>query len=150
VVLELQIELKGVILDKRSVERSIATGRERALKRAGAYVRRSARASLLDVEGKSSQPGQPPFSHTGILKRIFYAYDTASKTVVIGPVAARTRAAAALEYGGFSKFKVPGGRRRRRYLNRRILARPFMRPALERQIKLGRIAQAFSKSMRGV
>jgi len=72
----------------------------------------------------SSPPGTPPYSRSGLLKRLlFFGYDAAARSVVIGPVAAGPRTADALEYGG----TVREGRR-----NIKIRPRPTMRLAYEK------------------
>jgi len=71
-----------------------------------------------------SESGEPPLLHMRLspLKRlIYFAYDPARDSVVIGPLRFGRAGAEALEYGGAVR-----GRRRRV----RIRARPFMRPAL--------------------
>lgn len=75
----------------------------------------------------SSKPGEPPRSITGLLRRnIFFAYDPARESVVIGPAMLNrgTQAPETLEYGGSTEVR---GR------NVKIEARPFMGPALERE-----------------
>ena len=57
-------------------------------RRFGAFVRQRAKSSILKRKsGKSSIPGRPPRSHTGALrKNIFFAFNPATTSVVIGPV----------------------------------------------------------------
>lgn len=58
----------------------------RKMERFGGAVRTDARYSIRKRQAPS-QPGEPPHSHTGLLKDfIFYAWDAASRSVVIGPV----------------------------------------------------------------
>jgi len=73
---------------------------------------------------RTSEPGGPPLLHMrpSPLKRlIYFAYDPARDSVVIGPLRFGRAGAEALEYGG-----TVAARRRRV----RIRARPFMRLAL--------------------
>jgi hypothetical protein len=57
----------------------------RNLLRAGAFVRTTMRR-LIRKRKRPSAPGQPPSSHVGTLRRlIFFAFDTASRSVVVGP-----------------------------------------------------------------
>jgi len=73
---------------------------------------------------RTSAPGKPPLLHMrpSPLKRlIYFAYDPARDSVVIGPLRFGRAGAEALEYGG-----AVAARRRRV----RVRARPFMRPAL--------------------
>jgi len=91
-------------------------------------VRTTARSSIRRRK-VVSRPGQPPSSHTGLLKRfIFFGYDPARHSVVIGPVAlARSdgKAPSLLEHGGMSRRAGRAVRYRRR---------PFMGPAMTKEL----------------
>ena len=55
------------------------------LKRAGAYVRRVAQRKVV-TSPKPSQPGQPPHSRRGLLKRgIIFGVERDGKSVLVGP-----------------------------------------------------------------
>ncbi|MEI8197013.1 MAG: hypothetical protein WCI73_14030, partial [Phycisphaerae bacterium] len=59
----------------------------KALSMLGAYVRQRAQSSM-PFRRKPSAPGQPPSSHTGLLRQfLWFAYDDTTDSVVIGPVA---------------------------------------------------------------
>ncbi len=77
-----------------------------------------------------SSPGQPPLSHTGLLKDfILFGYDPYEQSVVIGPAKLNAKQGSipeVLEKGGVSTIDF--GRRRGERVN--IEARPFMAPAL--------------------
>lgn len=122
--------------------------RHKALTAAGAMVRRVARNSIRPARRKKlseidpakrwrydkkrmgsdalprpwapSEPGQPPRSRTGLLKKfIFFAFDPKTRSVVIGPARltkVRGDVPNVLEYGGTSDGST-------------IAPRPFMRPA---------------------
>src|SRR5690606_17947878 len=79
---------------------------------------------------RTSRPGEPPKSHTGLLKRfIFFSYDPQADSVVIGPTKLNQKSAdvlAALEYGGAST-NTKGERVA-------IEARPFMGPAFASEL----------------
>ena len=56
-----------------------------ALARAGAYVRKAARTSIKRAAGPS-RPGEPPHTHSGVLKRsILWAAEDDRKSVYVGP-----------------------------------------------------------------
>ena len=99
----------------------------------------------------SSRPGEPPRTPTGILRRaIVFVYDRARDGVVIGPydLGRGTGAPRTLEYGGQASIsRRIAGRPVRRTVA--IAARPYMRPALAREIAAGTIPQAFRDSVRG-
>jgi hypothetical protein len=128
-------QAKGLFFDSKKVMAATTKAERRVLSRFGAYVRRSARSSIRKRKGTSA-PGQPPSSHTGLLKRfIFFAYEPRRRSVVIGPARLNQKtgeALPALEHGGpvriVSRRKVA---RRRRII--RIRPRPFMGPAFERE-----------------
>lgn len=137
--------------DREKVTRRIEAKRLRAMAKMGGFIRTTAQRSIR--KGKtSSLPGQPPKSHTGLLKdQIWFAYDPAADSVVIGPVEFRNSGVPeALEFGGtvhvrnrliVRQMKVgetPKGRDKfqRTVVGRytgplTIKARPFMGPALK-------------------
>lgn len=150
---------KGYFFDTKHVEQAVDAPRRRILSKAGAFIRRRAKSSIRKRKAASS-PGSPPSSHTGILKKfIYFGYDPASDSVVVGP--AKTNQVffgedrkpetgtvpSVLEYGGsITLFEVErGGRwvradlrsrrrlagKRTRYRKVRIDPRPYMRPALD-------------------
>ena len=131
-------KVKRLSFSPRSVLDATDRATRRILMRFGSFVRRTARQSIRKSK-KISEPGRPPKSRTGTLKRlIFFSYDFGPPSVVIGPALFRSRKVKqfplgleALEYGGSI-------RRRRRFslLTKRIVfkARPFMGPALEREL----------------
>ena len=115
----------------------------------------------------TSLPGNPPLSHTGKLKEnIFFDYDKARKSVVIGPIrlnqvthrgpsfASRQHGLAAetLEYGGIiSIFEVrwPGGQWRRADLrSRRRIAQMQQRWRTIRIAPRPYMQPAFEKELR--
>lgn len=67
---------------------------------------------------RSSKPGAPPFSVTGLLKQfLFFSFDPQTKTTVVGP----------------AKLNKPSGAPERlEYGADDMESRPFMRPALEK------------------
>jgi hypothetical protein len=102
------------------------------LSRFGAFVRRSAKSSIRKRK-KAAPPGQPPSSHTGLLKKfIFFGYDADRRSVVIGPTRlnqkGRGEAPPLLEYGGKATLVRRGKKKRVTYQ-----ARPYMGPAFEKE-----------------
>lgn len=86
-----------------------------------AIAKREGRAKPL-LPFKSSQPGEPPRTRDGQIKRfLFFVYDPSTNSVIVGPAAQSnsTGAPATLEFGGKSKLGY-------------IAKRPYMRPAEER------------------
>jgi hypothetical protein len=128
------IRMKPGILffDSKAVARKVDTATRRVLSRFGAFVRRTARSSIRKRK-RTSQPGSPPSSHTGLLKKfIFFGYEPARKSVVIGPVRlsqnGRGEAPSLLEYGGAMKIERRGIRKRAK-----VRPRPFMGPAMDKE-----------------
>ena len=131
------MRIKSLFFDRPKVQRAVDKGKRRALSRAGAFIRQRARTSIRKRR-PSSRPGEPPSSHTGLLRRfILFGYDRQRDSVVVGPVGfRRSRAPNVLEFGG--RAIVESGRTRRSGRMRkkrtvRIAARPYMRPALEKE-----------------
>ena len=134
------LRMKNVSLDMffdtDRVKKSADAATRKALSQAGAFIRTAAKHSIRQRK-KPSPPGQPPSSHSGLLRRfIFFGYDEARQTVVVGPMRLNQKVGAApeaLEHGGMSEV-VEGLRGKRRKRKVRIRARPFMGPAMDQEI----------------
>ena len=111
-----------VLFNTRAVTQAVDRAKRRVLVAQGAYLRKIAQHQIPDRRGPS-RPGNPPHSHTGILRqRLFFAYDRAAESVVVGPqVFNPSDAPGLLEHGGL----IPR-------TGKPLAARPFMGPALER------------------
>jgi len=133
--------------DAPKVIRAVTKTEHRVLSRFGAIVRRRAKTSIGKRKA-TSDPGDPPSSHTGWLKRmIFFGFDLRTRSVVVGPQLYGRGNADALEFGGDAKRwekRWEGGKWRQMYGNRslrpgeemrvrkfKIAARPFMGPAFQ-------------------
>ena len=130
-----RLDTKYVFFDSKPVI-SFMEKKERAvLSKFGAFVRRAARSSIRKRK-RSSTPGKPPSSHTGLLKKfIFFGYDRNEQSVVIGPVPLGSKSGDApetLEYGGTAFIEI-GPRRNRKTRRVSIEARPYIGPAYERE-----------------
>ena len=125
-------DIKRMFFDRQAVISKVDAATRRVLSKFGAFVRRSAKSSIRKRK-KAAPPGQPPSSHTGLLKKfIFFGYDAARQSVVIGPTRlnqkGRGEAPPLLEYGGKTTLKRGGKKRRVTYQ-----ARPYMGPAFEKE-----------------
>ncbi|MBM4019876.1 MAG: hypothetical protein FJ288_16400 [Planctomycetes bacterium] len=121
----LRFTCKGYFFDREGVRRLLGTRTAAALSKAGALVRTIARRSMryvtslrhqqrqvaagerkrLTGEPAPSPPGQPPHAvrpHPWIREFLYYAYDPAAGSVVIGPVrlSSRINVPALHEFGG--------------------------------------------------
>jgi len=128
-------DVKRVFFDTKAVRAKTNKATRRVLSRFGAFVRQTARRSIRRRK-KASQPGRPPSSHRGLLKKfIWFGYDVVRRSVVIGPVRlsqkGRGEAPSALEHGGIVMMQSP--RRRGKKTRARIRPRPFMGPAIEKE-----------------
>ena len=127
---------KGLFFDRAEVMRATSRAERQVLSRFGAFVRRSARSSIRKRK-RTSEPGSPPSSHTGLLRKfIFFAFEPQSRSVVIGPVRLNQKvgdAPAALEHGGKSQVAEGSRRRSRRTRTIRVRPRPYMQPAFEKE-----------------
>lgn len=106
-------QAKTVFFD-RNLDAALSDGKRRALSRAGAFVRRTMKGSIRKAK-KSADPGKPPKSKTGLLKKlIFFVYERAKQTVIIGPAKVNNTgfpgepddALPILEFGGTTKRRV--------------------------------------------
>lgn len=127
---------KEGFFDRKPVIDATDRATRKVLSRFGAYVRSSARQSIRKRK-RASHPGNPPSSHTGLLKRfIFFVYDKVSRNVVIGPTLLNRQST----FGGRETNTVPevleyGGRTigRNRKRDVYIDARPYMGPAFAKE-----------------
>ncbi len=126
---------KQMFFDRKAVTSRVDRATRKVLSRFGAFVRTGARHSIRKRKATSA-PGEPPSSHTGLLRKfIFFGYDRDRRSVVIGPQRLNQKvgdAPHALEYGGTSTV-VEGLRSRRKKRRIKVAARPFMGPAFERE-----------------
>jgi len=125
-------DVKKLFFDRAAVTSRVDQASRRVLSRFGAFVRRTAKGSIKKRKA-ASRPGTPPSSHTGLLKRfIFFAYEPALRSVVIGPMRLNQRnrgdAPSLLEYGGRTTLV-----RRDKELRRTYRPRPYMGPAFEKE-----------------
>ncbi len=106
--------------DKRRILVAVKQGNLAALRRSGAYIRKSARNKVFQ-SSRSSSPGTPPNTRRGLLKRsLLFGVEKQKQSVVIGPAEKFIGTAMiAHEYGG-------------RYRKRRYPKRPLMGPTLSR------------------
>jgi len=164
----LSYRLKGVTVKPSNVTRPLDKAIRRQLYNFGSFVRQTARRSLRKRK-KSSEEGKPPSMHEGTIKRkLIYAVDELNKNVVIGPTLWSRKAAHIVEHGGdFVVNLIPwwvltdprervalkrrlnragnSGLERRFRVKRRIKykARPFMRPAFEKEITSAKLKNWF-------
>lgn len=125
-------EAKGLFFDSKKVTSATDRATRRVFSRFGAFVRRSAKSSIRKRQ-KSAEPGKPPSSHTGLLKRhIYFLFSPKSRSVIIGPVllsSKKTDAPYLLEHGDTVTRKRRGKRVRVTYE-----PHPFMGPAFEKEL----------------
>jgi hypothetical protein len=124
---------KGMFFDSKAVIGAVDKATRKVLSKFGAFVRTAARSSIRKRKA-ISQPGSPPSSHVGTLKRlIYFGYDAQRQSVVIGPTPLHGQAEAPplLEYGGDTRGKD----RRGKNVRMSYKARPFMGPAFENEKK---------------
>jgi len=127
------MRIKDLFFDKKTVLRAVDKAKRAVLSKAGAFIRTTAKHSVRTKKG-SAPPGKPPHSHEGSLRRlIYFGYDRASDSVVVGPVGIkRSTAPHVLEFGGKTEVKR---RRRGKVVRTRatIQQRAYMGPALEKE-----------------
>lgn len=79
------VRVKELFFDRPAVVAATDPATRRALSKAGAFIRRDARSNTRKAK-KTSQPGESPRGKTGLLrKNIFFSYDPASRSVLVGP-----------------------------------------------------------------
>jgi hypothetical protein len=124
------LKIKALFFDRPAVQSAVDRSTRKVLSRFGAYVRTSAKSSIRKRKAVS-EPGSPPSSHVGTLRRlIFFGYDPDNRSVVVGPMPfGAVEAPALLEYGGTASREDRRGRRRRAHYR----PRPFMGPAFAKE-----------------
>lgn len=123
-------DAKRLFFDRAAVTSAADRGTRKVFSKFGAFVRQTAKTSIRKRKAVS-EPGQPPSSHTGLLKRnIFFVFSPETRSVVIGPILLnqRTDAPRLLEHGD-----TVVRRRRNRRVRMTYEARPFMGPAFEKE-----------------
>jgi phage gpG-like protein len=144
----IKMDMKKMFFDRAAVISKVDTATRKALSKFGAYVRTSAKRSIknapfmakkergverTDFRKAYSKPGQPPYSHSGKLKKfIYFAFDPGRRSVVIGPqrlfVKRKGEAPSLHEYGGSTSMRFQKKRKTVRYS-----ARPYMGPAFNKE-----------------
>lgn len=119
-----RVEIKNLFQNRRPIEELTKKARQR--RRIIFNMMERGDISETVVRARPSRPGKPPKNVLGTLKRlIFFSLDPGIDGVVIGPVkvsSSTTDAPHVLEFGGINQDK------------KFIAARPYMRPALEKNI----------------
>lgn len=169
----IDITVREAFFDRPAVIKAIGKARVKALSRAGAFVMTGARGSIRRSPNYS-KPGKPPTTRKGsrFKNTILFRYDKTTRSVVVGPTKLNAKGdvpkagvPSILERGGThttrrvrfvpakgggitrtgrpKQHKIPAG------TNLRYEARPFMGPALQREIAAGSIPAAFKNSVRG-
>jgi hypothetical protein len=136
-------QAKHLFFDRQAVTGAVDKGTLKGLSRFGAFVRRDARTSIRKAK-KTSQPGEPPKSKTGLLRDfLFFVMERASRSVLIGPAKINGKGEGdsipeTLEKGGRvrrRRLKLRRGRKAEREVyNATYDPRPFMAPAFEKNL----------------
>ena len=107
--------------DEDGIVARIARASRDILRRAGAYVRRVAQRKVV-TSPKASQPGSPPHSRKGLLKRAILFGSDGDKSVLVGPGFNFVGPSmSAHEFGG-------------KYRKERYPKRPLMGPSLKESV----------------
>jgi len=125
-------QMKSTFFDQPKVMNAVDKDTRRVLSRFGAFVRTESRHSIRKRK-RTSKPGEPPSSHTGLLRRlIFFGYERLTRSVVIGPVKLNSKDTGApqvLEHGGTTKVELGPRKATQRV---KVRARPYMGPAFSK------------------
>lgn len=135
----------SMFFDRQPVKDAVDKATRSRLSKAGAFVRTTARDSIRKRKAVS-EPGAPPSSHEGSLRRlILFAFEKTTESVVVGPKLFKQQNPTGpnlLEFGG-SFLR----RDRNRSRTLRYRPRPFMGPALEKEAP--KFPDLFKNSVRG-
>lgn len=148
---------KDFFFDRQKVIDAMTAENRKRLSKAGAYIRKRARTDILRRRKQPSRPGQPPSVHSrdsfATLKNILFYANQDWESVIIGPRAIpslrlkrsnRTTVPELMEKGGWS---VNERRIRGRTVSNvgRYQARPFMGPALDKEVRAGTIGNLWMR-----
>ncbi|KKT07130.1 MAG: hypothetical protein UV78_C0006G0015 [Parcubacteria group bacterium GW2011_GWA2_43_17] len=135
------IQFKKMFFDSKEVISATDKAARSVLSKIGAFIRREAKSSIKPGgrKHKTSLPGQPPRSQTGLLKRfIFFGYDTSTQSVVVGPAklggVKGKDAPHTLEYGGKAAISHQLSAFSNSPKTAYIAARPYMKPSLDKNL----------------
>lgn len=134
---------KKNFLDTRKIQNRILRAELRLVGMVGSFTRRKAKSSIRKRK-RISNPGEPPSSHTGLLKNfIFFFVNKEEKSVVTGPILLDGTknggdAPRLLEHGGDAvrrRASLKKGMREKGELRTvRYAPRPYMQPAFETSV----------------
>lgn len=147
-------DTKRHFFDRAAVKSMMGKKSRRALARFGGLVRKTAQG-LIRTRKRSSLPGLPPSSHTGLLRRfIYFFFDQSNQSVIIGPAKLERRRTdkdglplggrtipETLETGG-EIWSAAGRNAKQTFRRVKVAPRPFMGPALAK--KSGELPRLFS------
>lgn len=132
---------KQFFFERQIVIDAVGRAGAKNLSKAGSFIRRSARSSLRRRK-KVAPPGEPPSVHSqdrvATLKNIWFVFDPGQRSVVIGPLklngsklqgSNRATVPSLHELGGAAVVSSRKRKRRAKYA-----PRPFMGPAMEREL----------------
>jgi DNA replicative helicase MCM subunit Mcm2 (Cdc46/Mcm family) len=136
----IRCDMKKFFFDRKAVTSRTDKATRKVLSKFGAYTRTRSRTSIRKRKG-TSRPGQPPYSHTGLLRdNIFFGYDPGKRSVVVGPEKLRKgkgEAPRLLEHGGTTTTRFFDSKRKKYGKRRRVRVekRPYMQPAFDTELK---------------
>lgn len=134
------MKMKDWFFDRAAVVREVGRANAKALSKIGAFVRQRAKTSMRRRKA-ASPPGTPPSVHSNdsvaTLRNIWFGYDRANQSVVIGPLKLNGQSVLSTgtvpelhEYGGKARIRT-GRKGQQRFRAVTYPPRPFMGPALE-------------------
>ena len=168
--MKIDVRMKSLFFDRGKVLRAVNAARRKALSKAGAFIRETAKRGIKGRVGRSGPAGHPPYSHVGAkrrrvnqqrrrqgkapirggfkgIKHILFGYDPATESVVIGPVGLQGSSVPnVLEFGGTSTIsRFHNGRVVEEKV--RIAPHPYMGPALEKEKP--KLPEVWANSVKG-
>lgn len=156
--LTVSFKIKELFFDRAKVKKAMDRANRRALSKIGAFIRRRSRSSIRKSK-KASLPGNPPRAHANRepnLRTILFGFEPSGPSVVIGPVRfsglqSGKTVPEILEFG--ATVVRPGrqwpGRPKPKPETVVIAARPFMGPALQKEIEAGTIPEQWRGTLTG-
>jgi len=146
------MEIQDLFVDRVKITRMVDRDNRRRLGKIGAYIRNRVRRYKLRRSKRTSQPGQPPKvksrEKNATLKNVLFGVDLTDLSVIVGPVALKSRPRDS-NRGSVPELLEFGGHQRVFYRGKQIVARyeprPFMAPALDDEREKGTLQGVFAE-----
>jgi hypothetical protein len=142
-MLDFDVKVTNLFFDRTIVTDAMDKKTLASLSRIGAFVQTRAKRKMRPggKGNKTARPGEAPRTHAGDLrKRLYFAWDPSSRSVVVGPEKYRSGRVPRLMEEGGQQTIIDRGRTVRAMYS----PHPYMGPSLQEEIIAGTIPAAYA------